>query len=196
MSTDVSTTRLLYVPDWRTKAVRRLLVAWNGPNSRAWIEALATGVQAFEDVAFDVLSSTYFQNSTGDALDQWGALVNEQRLGLSDDEYRNFISARMLANRSNGRDDELIELFQLLTSPFVDLFMVDYLPACFVLTVVRRDFMSDEFRKRVGRTMQRAKTSGRTMVLIESVAEGFGFQGDPTATGYDVGPLSRLIEVS
>lgn len=199
MPIESATTQLIYRPDWPDTAALRLLSGWDRPKIRAWMQALGEGAQQQEDDTFDLLTSTIIETATGDALDQWGELVGEQRLGLSDAEYRQFVLARMLVNRSAGNADsapidDLIEILDVATEPNVDVWHQDNFPAGLYLVTERLTFMTEETRRRVGRLMEDARPGGRHMTVIESVTGGFGFEDDPTAEGFGVGPFSRLIE--
>lgn len=57
-----------------------------------------TGVQELEDDFRDLRQYHILSNAVGDQLDQWGTLVGEEREGLSDDDYRDFIRARAAVN--------------------------------------------------------------------------------------------------
>lgn len=193
MATESATTQLIYRPDWPETAAARLLSGWDRPRIRAWMRALGEGAQLQEDQSFDLIVSTTIETATGDALDQWGELVDEQRLGLGDNEYRQFILARMLVNRSDGTIDDLVEILEVATQPNVLVLHLDNFPAGFYLIVERLTFMADETMRRVARLMEAARPGGRHMTLVESVSDGFGFADDPTAAGFGVGPFSRLI---
>lgn len=189
-----ATTQLIYVPNYKDIAEARLLAAWQQPKIRGIVRALAQGAQTLEDTNFDLIVSTGLDEATGDALDQWGELVGEERGILSDNEYRQFILARMLANRSDSTVDSLLEIFEIATQPNIATFHQDNFPAGFYLQVTRNDFMTEETLRRVARLMEDVRPGGRHMTLIEAVIDGFGFAGDVTAAGYDVGAFSRLIK--
>lgn len=191
MSTS-STTELLYVPDWPERAEARLLRPWDRPRIRAYMRALGAGAQLLEDQAFDILESTTLENATGHALDQWGDLVGEQRGPLSDNDYRPFILARMLVNRSAGTIDELIEILDICTAPNLYVWHEDNLPAGLYLVVVRNSFMTEARRRRVSRLMEAARPGARHMTVIEAVPDAFGFDDTPYSTVFHSG-LSRLV---
>lgn len=187
------TTQLVYQPDHSGVAEGRLLVLWRKPKIRAFCRALGKGAQILEDQDLDLIASTGIDQATGDALDQWGELVGEQRLGLSDTEYRSFVLARMLVNTGDGTIDNMIEILEAAAAPVVRVLHESVFPAGFCLQVERADFMSDEMMRRVARMMTDAWPAGRHMTLIEALDGGFGFDSDTSAEGYGVGPYSRLI---
>lgn len=174
------------------------------PRIRALIQALALGVQCLEDDMFGVLISTPLDVATGDALNQWGALVGEPRGGLSDEDYRVFIDARVLVNISEGTPDELIEIFRRITAPQISIIFRLYPKASFGIWVLRESFMGDNRARRVGSMMRDAKPGGTEMMLVESVSGFFGFSADPghpgvpedpedASLGFDEGLFSRQL---
>lgn len=186
---------IAYNPDYPGDAENRLLTMWRKPRIRAVMRGLGYGAQVVEDQTFDLIASTTLQNSTGDALDQWGEIVGEARGAASDSEYRQFIQARMLVNRSTGTVEDLLEILDVATRPNVSVIHLDNLPAGFYLQVTRTAFLTDEGARRVARMMEDARPAGRHMSVIEAVLNGYGFTGDPDAAGFTVGPYSRLLEV-
>lgn len=193
MSQQTATTELQHVPDWGDKGVDRLLHPWDKPKIRELVQAFGDGVQLHEEETWDLLVSTGLAEATGDALDQWGDLVGEQRGAVGDTSYRQFILARMLVNRSSGTVDELLEILDVATQPNGGTYHQDNLPAGIYLTVERDSFMGAATRRRVARLMEAARPAGRHMTLIEALTGAFGFDDDDDAAGFGVGPLSRLI---
>lgn len=188
-----ATTHLSYTPDWPGQAVDRLLHAWDKPRIRALTAALGAGVQMQEDLQWDLLTSTTLDAATGDALDQWGDLVGEQRGALADQSYRQFLQARMLANRCPGTVDSLIELLEVAAAPVLDVYHQDNLPAGIYLVVQRAAFLPDATRRRIARLIEGVRPGGRHLTVIEALPGAFGFSGATGSGGYGVGPLSRLI---
>lgn len=196
MARQSATTELQRVGNWSQHAEDRLLRPWDRERIRALVEAFGAGAQAQEEMSWDVLVSTGLDEATGDALDQWGELVGEQRGGLSDSDFRQFILARMLVNRSSGLIDELLEILDVATQPNVGVWHQNNFPAGFYLVVDRQAFMSEATRRRVARLMEDARPAGRHMSVIEALSGGFGFADDDSAEGYGVGPFSRLIKLA
>jgi len=76
--------------------------------------ALINPIQAVEEGFQDLLTERAIDTAFGAQLDQLGVIVNQPRDGLSDDDYRRFIRARVAANRSSGVTEQLIRIAQLL----------------------------------------------------------------------------------
>lgn len=190
-----ATTQLIYRSDLEERAQQRLLVPLRKPRMRALAQAFAAGAQLHEDQCMDLIVGTDLAVATGHALDQWGGLVGEQRLGLSDTEYRQFIQARMLVNRSASTTDELLEILEIAAAPHLGCYHTHVAPATIVLTVVRSTWLTAAARRRVSRLMLAASPGGRRLVVIEHLVGGFGWPDSPDilTTGFDSGGLARLI---
>ena len=185
---------LVYIADHKSRAVGSLLSQHQRrPRIRSLIESLAEGAQANEDEGFDVLVSTTLTAAQGANLDEWGALVGEARGDLEDADYRVFISARIKVNNTTGTTDEILAIWALLVSPYIEIRHENYTPATFLLDVLRASPMSDARVRRVGAMMRDAKPAGVAMMLLESVPGYFGFDEDPDALPLDVGEYGRAI---
>lgn len=188
-----ATTSLVYRPDWKARAVELLLAQHrNKPRIVALVQALAEGGQAVEDDFFSLAFSRVLSLATGAQLEQWGDLVGERRGGLSDPDYRRFIEARLLMNRTHGDTDTVIQIFGLITAPSVVKHHNHY-PATAVLQAFRDDWLSEPVRRRVRRAMESIRPGGVAFQLIEILPGYFGWKDDPTSLGYDTGRFSRVI---
>lgn len=184
---------ITYVPNWAERSRRMLLgMDWSKPRIVALAESLGVGSQELEDVNFDLLMSIPLPNALGHTLDLYGRIVGEQRGGLADVDYRRFIEARILANISGSTVDEVIRIFQLVTSPS-DVQYLPMHPAGFTLQAIRKEWLSARMRRRVRRIMNDVRPAGVTMELLEGLNGYFGFEGAPRAAGYGDGVLSRVL---
>lgn len=189
---DESQTQFVHIPDHKARAVAMLLSQFQDkPRIVALVEALAEGVQLQEDDTFSLIVSRTLKASAGALLDQWGTLVGEPRGGFEDIDYRRFIDARMLANRSEGTLDHLIAVLALATGAPVK--SDELSPMTIVLRAFTPAPMSSPVRERVRRLMFDIKTGGRALELVEAPAGYFGFRADPSAEGYSRGVWARLI---
>lgn len=189
----MSVMNLTYIPDHADKAEANLLYQFRTKrNIVALTRALAAGVQACEDEVFDVIMGTEFSSAVGVNLTRWGELVGAPRNGLTDSEYRPFIRGQVLANRSTGKPDQLIRVFQEVTGES-RVVHTNLFPAGFQFIAYRGTAMTDRVANRVGALMRTIKPAGISMDLIEAVTGYFGFAGDPDALGYDLGLFSRAL---
>lgn len=80
------------------------------------ITILMKPFQRFENVAIEVLTGRAVDTAIGVQLDVLGKLVGQARNGLSDDDYRRYIRARIATNRATGKHEELIRIVSLIVS--------------------------------------------------------------------------------
>lgn len=183
-----------YEPAWEAR-VREMVPSQfrDLPRFDALWAAIGAEAQRLEDLAFGVLSGTLLDNARGHALDQWGDLVGESRGALTDDhDYRRFIRARILANRSQGRPGELAEILTLLLEP-VEIRYVPLYPATFVYVVVRREYVAESIRRRILLLIADAFPAARTGYVVEALVGYFGFAEDEDARGFGGGPFARVL---
>lgn len=180
-----------------------LLPQWqNRPVLRALAKTLGAVVQWAEDLMFDILVRGLLQNAVGVDLVHWGQLVGELPGNFDPvddaDEYRVFIRARILANRSTGSAPELLRIFQLITEPATQIKQHLLLPAGTVFVVIHDTEYGATMRARIRAIMQTANLGGRTLVLIEALPGYLGHASDPNiasglALGHNDGLHARLI---
>lgn len=84
------------------------------PNVRAYITALCTPAQAFEDVLYQVLTERALDTAIGVQLDALGTIVGQPRNGLSDVDFKRYMRARIKTNRSSGLTNELYHIARLI----------------------------------------------------------------------------------
>lgn len=138
----------------KSRGLARLLQQFRGkPRFEALLGSYLDEFQAVEDALFDVYSQREIQNgtATGDLLAKLGKLVGQGSEGLSDDLYRLLIQARIAANKSNGRREELISVASFLV-PLTQITIKDLPPASLYLFprgpitlppyIIGRDFLA------------------------------------------------------
>ncbi len=187
----MSTTALAYNGDLAGQAESRLLQQYRLPVITALVRALAAGTQQLEDIAWSVLTST-LDVCSAHRLDQWGDLVGEARGGLTDAQYRGFIQARILANRSSGKLDEIIRVAQMITAPST-VVSRELAPKHLTIYIYRDSFLEPRMRGRCGRLLRAIHPAGTFLEIIEVQAGYFGFAADPDALGFNVGGLARIM---
>ena len=69
-------------------------------------QATAVVCQTVEDAVFDLVTGMQFQYATDEALNRWGGVVGQNRLGMVDLDYRRLIGAKIRVNNSFGTIDE------------------------------------------------------------------------------------------
>lgn len=81
-------------------------------------------------------SSWPLPNASGWLLDaHWGPYHNISRNGNPDDQFRLFIRAKRLLNRSWGAADQALQIFELLLPPAATLTFTPFYPKNWVITI-------------------------------------------------------------
>lgn len=138
-------------------------------------------VQHFEDVLWDIYTGVWLPNAIGVQLDNLGDIVGEPRKGRADDLYRLWVKARILANRSNGKQQELLAVLRLLIGPGPTVTYTRTPPAAFRIEIAGMSSSGD-----VARTVQsiltQMKAAGVRMELeyTDEIATAFTFAVDAT----------------
>lgn len=151
---------------------------------------------AMQDVwTNDLGQPGYLGSAAGSNLDQWGALIGQPRSGLTDEEYRRFISARPMANRSTGTIDELTAILATATGvAYTQTHLEEYFPASYGMDVIVPTAMSAAALSALGRLMEDARCMGIGDSVVVATGDGvatwyFGFLEDthPEREGFGVG---------
>lgn len=82
----------------------------------ALLEALVAPCQDIEDALWQLFSERWIDTAVGDQLDNLGTVIGQDRAGLSDDNYRAYLRARIAANKSNGTVEDLIRITELIVN--------------------------------------------------------------------------------
>ena len=111
--------------------VDRLTSYLRKSNTEKLSGVLANRFQQLEQQFIDVMLGTQFDNCVGAQLDQKGLLYGVRRDGLSDQEYKNLLLARVLSNASETEIESVIQIMALLVG--VDAVRIYNLPPLGVL---------------------------------------------------------------
>ncbi len=159
------------------------------PVWQAFMGGVGDSLQRLEDLAFEVLDGFFLDAAVGAQLDYWGSVVGEPRGPLEDADYRRFIRARALVNRSDSTVERLLEIWRTVMDVDEDhAWEVEDFPAGFDLVAVRPSYMSDTLYRRVWRIMQDAKPAGVTLTLTEAIPAYHG----PATSRYGSAPTAVL----
>lgn len=94
------------------------------------IGAIVEPVQEIEDALHQLLIARSVTTAIGAQLDILGEIVGQAREGRTDDDYRIWINARILVNRSTGTPNDSLEIMQLV-EPLAVTSITDYYPASY-----------------------------------------------------------------
>ena len=164
----------------------------DSPRLRAFVGALAAGVQSVEDELAPLVGRT-ISTATGAALEQFGDLVGEARGDLSDDdEYRLAIVGRVLANRGGGSAGDLAALVATVFGVAVGTVdHYDAAPLATVYTVSPAVAVSDALARRCARLVDEARPAGVRVDVVEAPIGSFRF--DTVGVGFDAGTFARIL---
>jgi hypothetical protein len=143
--------------------------------------------QALENTAIDVLTQRALGSASGAQLDVLGRIVGQGRGGLSDSDYVRYIRARVAANRSGGKREDLIAIAVLILADASQVVVRDY-PTAGVL--VRIDGLAESAAVETALIafLGGAVAAGvRLIVQTNSTAASgaFTFSGGSTGLGFD-----------
>ena len=111
-------TGLIYQPDHAGDAEARLLAEFDdSARLHALVRALVGPLQALELAAFEVLGAFDVESARGAQLDAVGGFVGVLRESRSDVAYRAYITARILANASDGAVESILRIARALLGP-------------------------------------------------------------------------------
>lgn len=123
------------------------------PRLQGELEAYLNALQSLEDVTIEWYVKRWPLTAEGVQLDVLGKIVGQERGTRTDDEYRLWILARILVNRSNGRIEELINI--LTTLGVADIRVKEYWPAGLYIEVTGTPYGQD-----IGELLTQAKAGG------------------------------------
>lgn len=159
------------------------------------ITALCGAVQDVENALAQLYSQRALDVAIGTQLDVLGKIVGQARDGLSDDDYRRYIRARIAANRSGGVPEDVLRVASLVLDVATSgvLFIRDVEDATFVLEV--RDHAVDAATAAALRDLVVAATSAGVRIVVvyaaRPLAQTFRFDAGP---GWDLGHLARAVD--
>jgi hypothetical protein len=103
------------IDDHVDQALNRLPYGYKGRSRfQQFLAALVKPAQSLENALWQLFTERFINTAIGAQLDALGRIVGEQRAGLSDDDYRRYIRARIATNRSRGSVEDLIKIARLV----------------------------------------------------------------------------------
>jgi hypothetical protein len=138
------------------------------PRLAAVLCTLLERVQELDDAAFQVLTERYLDAGADAQLDVLGRIVGEPRQGRTDDQYRPFLRARILINRSNGLTEEILHIVRVVLGEDASFTLREEFPAAF--TIVAGDAIAIT-PDSIIRLLQQAKAAGVRVLLEYSLVD-------------------------
>lgn len=155
-----------HVTDHIAKGLARLPEQYQKDKFRGQLRSWLTEFQEIED-AFWALLQAALGTATGARLSQYGVLLGEPRQGLGDDELRSVLQARIVANRSLGRD---ADLHAVLVTFATDFLVEDFAPAAVLVTF--EEFPGEGLPQRIASLVRRAVGGGIGAQVLTPAGEG------------------------
>lgn len=176
--------------DVQSSMLRRLLGQFRtADNIRSLIRALATELQAIEQVFWDLYWNIGLNVAQGDTLELWGSLLNEARRGRDNDTYKAFLQTKVLRNTSQGTPERLIEILKALTNAATIQITEG---SAWVSLTFRGGSVPASIRPLLALFLQAASAAGVEVVqVVEEPLNAFRF--DTAGSGFDEGQFSRVI---
>lgn len=179
---------MTYQPDHIATAEGELLSQHRKPQMLGFIRGVGRSIQRLEDDVLLLRTDRLLDNAEGVQLDRYGEIVGEARLGLVDDDYRAIIRSRIAVNISQGKTDELIDIFRRLTGVEPELF--EHFPMSYRLVATVAQPLTANRRARIDRMMDLARPAGYSHTLTEATPTAFRLDAGP---GLDSGELAEVI---
>lgn len=133
------------------------------PIFMALIGQLGAMVQMIEDAFWDLYSAAFLDTATGVWLEYLGGIVGENREGYNDTDYRGFIKARILANKSSGTIDEVLTILAMVLGTAINvtyISAVEFYPASMLVMIDLAIHPNAALRNRLCRIVARARPTG------------------------------------
>lgn len=140
------------------QALKRLVTQYREkPNFEAIVSTFSYQIQELEDAFFQLLESRSIDTSIGLQLDNLGSIVDEKREGLSDNDYRLKLIAKIAVNTSQGTPEDLINIFKIFMQADRVAFF-EYFPA--TIQLVAQDAQPISSIQRIKDALNRTKPAG------------------------------------
>lgn len=164
----------------------------NKPNIQALLEILVQPAQELEDVfwtlAYERTLAKAVELGLDAIIDLIGKLVGEARGGKSNADYARFIQARIAANRSHGRVEDLITVTKLVIDDPTAYVHVQPTPPAAVIVRIDESALEDSVAAILIEFLKVTVSAG-IRVILEWSAENPGdwFVWDTPGSGFDEG---------
>jgi hypothetical protein len=180
--------------DTAQEAIDRLIQQYKQPNLEALVGVLAYPCQDLEDALNQLYDSQWLNTSTGQQLDNLGALVGRPRNGLTDDIYRLFLQAQILVNKSSGGPEEIYSVFSLIVPAGTTLALQYYAPASFTLTLTGAiPANTVTVFTQILSALRGAGINGQLVYSLAAPSATFTFDG-ASGQGFDQGGFAGAVQ--
>jgi len=163
----------------------------NKQNIEKYIKVLSAEIQELENVFFDVLEKRRLDQAQDAQLDGVGDILNVQRGGLADDEYKSLIYTKIAEYNSECTIEDVNSIFSNLVRAD-SIRLTEYYPATIQLTAINSDpLILESGIKNAVLAAKAAAVKLDSIIFAESPP--FGFAGNPIAKGFGEGKFAKTI---
>ena len=169
------------------------------PTLGAFIDALGQQLNDVEEFFGQLLTNLSIQTLAGPHLDKLGDMLQQSRNGMSDDDYRTMLQARVVAYRSQGTIENLIQILLTIAGAQAVQVVEEATPPNYypTLAIAASACSASVILADVYSAVYQAKPAGVGLALSITSASLPVFQFDAAATGnndgFDIGHLAGLI---
>lgn len=185
------------VADHITTMLERMPYQFNGQATfEAIVSAMGEEVQNLDDALVAAIGIQELTQATGDILDDiYGALVDEDRGGASDDQYRQLVKTKIKVYHSTGSPEEIIDILLNSLSEGIEVRYHEADPLVVVLGAVSTVEPTDAVWARIQRFIDMALPGGVQFHLTGATPGFFAFDGVATTNlGFSAGRFGRGIQ--
>lgn len=166
----------------------------SGNNNEKLVAALATPFQSLENALRQLLTERSVDTAAGDQLDVIGKIVGQLRLGMSDEDFRRHIRARISVNRATGVVEDILTVTDLVVYDDAAFYKLEFRGnATIKLTI--EDILTTELMMTRLMGMLSDTVAGGVRLIIQfdtvPVVELFQFDAGP---GWDQGKLTAAMD--
>lgn len=159
-------------------------------NIEKLLSIIANPAQAVEDALQQLKSERFVDTAIGEQLDIIGRIVGQDREGLSDDDYRRYIRARIAANNSDGTIEDLLTVAFLVVYDEAAQLQIDNQGVATVVLRVNSIALTTTVADILVKFLGLAATAGVRVILEYcDQAPATWFKWDTPSLGWDNGKL-------
>ena len=167
------------------------------PNVEKMINALAVPAQALEAALWQLLTERTIDTAVGTQLDELGAIVGEDRSGRDDTTYRRYIRARVLANKSQGLNSDIIKVGNAVLDDLTATIGIEHQPPAALQVEVQGLSISEELANILIEFLLGTKLAGVRLLLAyfsTPIAELYRYDTATPGLGLNDGKWSGVKE--
>jgi hypothetical protein len=185
---------LSYITTHETDGAARMLASLRGGTAEEFFRVFLRRHQGLEDVLWSLIESRQLANATGATLEMIGEKVGQPRpafgpASTADGPYRVLIYGKIAENVSYGTIPDIYNILRSLE--LVNVKVYQNYPASITINYVSNSLTLA--CACVGSIIARATHPITAIDITEHFVDGFGFEGNILAGGFDFGPLGAGV---